>query len=375
MKIAFVAHWDWTLYNFRMPIAQALRERGCEVIFVCPFAEYAAHIRKAGFPVVDWHLRRRSFNPLSESIAIMHLARIYRREAFDAVHHFTIKPNIYGSLAARVTGISKVVNTFTGLGFVFAETHTARLLRIVVLPLLRLVLRRRNAVTVFQNDHDRDAFVHRGLVRAAQTRVIAGSGVNTARFTPHIDGRIPNPEPVVLLAARLLMDKGIGEFVAAARRLRDMGIVCRFWVAGALDEGNPACIPRTLLAQWQRDGSVEFLGHRRDIPELLRQVDIAVLPSYHEGLPRFLLEAAATGLPLIATDIEGCRLVVREGVNGLLVPPQDADALAQALATLLTDSPLRARMGRASREIAVKEFNELRILEQYLWLYKELEVL
>lgn len=374
-KIAFVAHWDWTLYNFRMPIAHALRDLGCEVIFVCPVAEYAPHIRQAGFPVVDWQIRRRSFNPLSESEAIVRLARIYRREALDAVHHFTIKPNIYGSLAARVTGIPKVINTFTGLGFVFAETHTARLLRMVVLPLLRLVLRRRNAVTVFQNDHDRDVFVHRGLVRAAQTWVIAGSGVNITRFTPQVDGRIPNPEPVVLLAARLLMDKGIGEFVVAARRLREMGIVCRFWVAGTLDEGNPACVPRTLLAQWQRDGSVEFLGHRRDMPELLRQVDIAVLPSYHEGLPRFLLEAAATGLPLVATDIEGCRLVVREGVNGFLVPPQDANALAQALATLLTDPPLRARMGRASREIAVKEFNELRILEQYLRLYKALEVL
>src|SRR5262249_17413154 len=158
-----------------------------------------------------------------------------------------------------------------------------------------------NAMTVFQNAHDREVFMRRGLVRASQTTVIAGSGVNTRRFAPGCDGRMPNAEPVVLMASRLLMDKGLGEFVAAAQRLGDMGIACRYWVAGIPDEGNPACVPRPLLAQWQRDGVVEFLGQRTDMPELLRQADIAVLPSYHEGLPRFLLEAAATGLPLVAT--------------------------------------------------------------------------
>jgi glycosyltransferase involved in cell wall biosynthesis len=375
MKIAFVAHWDWTLYNFRMPLAHALRERGYDVVFVCPFGEYVSFIRKAGFPVIDWHLQRRSCNPLSEGLAIAHLCRIYRREALDAVHHFTIKPNIYGSLGAQLARIPKIINTFTGLGFVFGDSTTSRLLRTIVLPLLRLVLWPRNAITVFQNDHDREVFLRRGLVRTAQTSVIAGSGVNTTRFTPGSHSRMPHAEPVVLMASRLLMDKGLGEFVAAAQCLREQGITCRFWVAGTPDEGNPACVPQALLAQWQRDGVVEFLGQRSDMPELLRQADIAVLPSYHEGLPRFLQEAAATGLSLVATDIEGCRLVVREGVNGLLVPPKDVMALAQALGTLVTDVSMRARMGRASREIAVQEFNEARIIEKYLWLYKDLGVL
>jgi glycosyltransferase involved in cell wall biosynthesis len=375
MKIALIAHWDWTLYNFRMPLAHALRERGYDVVFVCPFGEYVSFIRKVGFPVVDWHLQQRSFNPLSEGMAIAHLFRIYRREAFDAVHHFTIKPNIYGSLAAQMARIPQIINTFTGLGFVFADSMVSCLLRTVVLPLLRMVLRPRNAMTVFQNDHDREVFLQRGLVRSAQSSVIAGSGVNTTRFAPNSDGLLPKAEPVVLMASRLLLDKGLGELVAAAQHLRGLGIRCRFWVAGTPDEGNPACVPRALLAQWQRDAVVEFLGQRTDIPELLRQADIAVLPSYHEGLPRFLQEAAATGLPLVATDIEGCRMVVRTGINGLLVPPKDAMALAQALGTLVTDASMRARMGRTSREIAVQEFNEARIMEQYLWLYKELGVL
>jgi glycosyltransferase involved in cell wall biosynthesis len=374
MKIALVAHWDWTLYNFRMPLAHALRERGYDVVFVCPFGEYVSFIRKAGFPVIDWHLQRRSFNPLSEGMAIWHLFQIYRQEALDAVHHFTIKPNIYGSLAAQMARIPKIINTFTGLGFVFADSTASRLLRTIVLPLLRLVLWPRNAMTVFQNDHDREVFMQRGLVRSAQTSVIAGSGVNTTRFAPSSNGRLPNAEPIVLMASRLLMDKGLSEFVGAAQHLREMGIGGRFWVAGTPDEGNPACVPRALLAQWQRDGVVEFLGQRTDMPELLRQADIAVLPSYHEGLPRFLQEAAATGLPLVATDIEGCRMVVRTGINGLLVPPKDPMALAQALVTLVTDASIRARMGRTSREIAVQEFNEARITEQYLWLYKELGV-
>jgi glycosyltransferase involved in cell wall biosynthesis len=375
VKIALVAHWDWTLYNFRMPLAYALRERGYDVVFVCPFGEYVSFIRKASFPVVDWHLQRRSFNPLSEGMAIWHLFRIYRREALDAVHHFTIKPNIYGSLAAQMARIPKIINTFTGLGFVFADSTASRLLRTIVLPLLRLVLWPRNAMTVFQNDYDREVFMQRGLVRSAQTSVIAGSGVNTTRFAPSSNGRLPNAEPIVLMASRLLMDKGLREFVAAAHHLRGLGIKCRFWVAGTPDEGNPACVPRALLAQWQRDGVVEFLGQRTDMPDLLRQADIAVLPSYHEGLPRFLQEAAATGLPLVATDIEGCRMVVHTGLNGLLIPPKDAMALAQALVTLIMDASMRARMGRTSREIAVQEFNDARITEQYLWLYKELGVL
>ena len=375
MKIAFVAHWDWTLYNFRMPLAHALRERGYDVVFVCPFGDYVSFIQQVGFPVIDWPLQRRSDNPLSEGLAIAHLCRIYRREALDAVHHFTIKPNIYGSLGARLARIPKIINTFTGLGFVFADSPVSRLLRTIVLPLLRLVLWPPNVITVFQNEHDRQVFLQRGLVRAAQTRVVAGSGVNTTRFAPARPGRMPDAEPVVLMASRLLMDKGLGEFVAAAQCLRDKGITCRFWVAGTPDEGNPACVPQALLAQWQREAVVEFLGQRSDMPELLRQADIAVLPSYHEGLPRFLQEAAATGLSLVATDIEGCRPVVREGVNGLLVPPKDVTALAQALGTLVTDASMRARMGRASREIAVQEFNEARIIEQYLWLYTDLGVL
>ncbi len=375
MKIAFVAHWDWTLYNFRMPLAKALRERGCTLVFVCPYGAYVSDMQKAGFQVIDWRLRRRSFNPVSESVAIAHLFRIYRRGAPDAVHHFTIKPNIYGSLAARLAGIPKVINNFTGLGFVFSDTPASRLLRAIVLPLLRFALRPRNTTTVFQNAHDRNALVHRRLVREAQARVIAGSGVNTQRFAPPMSGAPLSPEPIVLMAARLLMDKGLGEFVRAAQYIRSRGVRCRFWVAGTPDQGNPACVPEALLAQWQRQGIVEFLGHRDDMPALLRQADIAVLPSYHEGLPRFLLEAAATGLPLVATDIEGCRMVVRNGVNGLLVPPKNDTALAQALTMLLGDPERRSGMGHASRELAMQEFNEHRILEQYLWLYKELGVL
>jgi Glycosyl transferase 4-like len=175
-----------------MTLAHALQERGYDVVSVCPFGEYVSFIRRAGFPVVDWHLQRRSFNPLSEGMTIAHLFRIYRQEALDAVHHFTIKPNIYGSLAVQMARVPKIINTFTGLGFVFADSAASRLLRTIVLSLLQLVLWPRNAMTVFQNDHDREVFVQRGLVRSAQTSVIAGSGVNTTRFAPSSNGRRPN---------------------------------------------------------------------------------------------------------------------------------------------------------------------------------------
>ncbi len=195
------------------------------------------------------------------------------------------------------------------------------------------------------------------------------SGVDTRRFSPCQDGH--SSTPVVLMASRLLWDKGVGEFVQAARHLRARGVEAQFWIAGAPDEGNPACLPDNVLIAWRREGVVEFLGHRSDMPELLRQASIAVLPSYHEGLPRFLLEAAATGLPLVATDIEGCRLVVRDGLNGLLVPPKDSHKLAEAIRTLLKDPPLRWRMGKASRAIAESKFDEKKIIAQSLAVYRE----
>lgn len=371
-KVALVAHWDWVLYNFRLPLARLLRELGADVTLVSPPGEYVPRLEATGFRWLRWDVERRSLNPVAEAAAVARLARLYRREGIRAVHHFTIKPVLYGSVAGRLAGVSSIVNTFTGLGFLFSDGVTPKALRAVVLPVLRRVLHSRGVVTVFQNPADRDFFVRARLVPASRSRVIAGTGVDVQRFSP---APTTDGVPVVLLAARLLWDKGIAEFVTAARRLRERGLAARFLVAGAPDLGNPRSIPDEQVARWALEGPVEFLGPRGDMPDLLHAAHVAVLPSYHEGVPRFLQEAAATGLPLVGSDIPGCRMLIEPGVNGMLVPVRDADALAEALERLIRDPSLRHAMGRASRAIAVERFDERMVLAQYEALYREAGVI
>jgi glycosyltransferase involved in cell wall biosynthesis len=371
-KVLIVAHWDWVLYNFRLPLARALREKGFEVIFVCPYGEYVPKLKEEGFFWIHWAIVRRSLNPVRELIAILYLASIYQREQPQIVHHFTIKPNFYGSIAALLARRDKVINTFTGLGFLFSEHPLAIGLRSSVLPLAKLAFRASKGWSVFQNRQDLETCLRLRLVLPERVVVIDGSGIDTRKFHPNHDSPPDNHEhpTVVLMAARLLWDKGVREFVEAARVLKARGLQVEFWLAGKPDNGNPMCVPEEFLKKWQEEGLINWLGHRDDMPNLLQQVDIAVLPSYHEGVPRFLLEAAACGLPLVATDIEGCRVVVREGVNGFLVPPRNPTALADALERLLQDPSLRRRMGQASRHIAEVEFDERKVLAKWLALYE-----
>lgn len=375
-RIALVAHWDWVLYNFRLPLARRLRSRGTDVTFVCPPGKYVARLSEAGLRWLPWPVSRRGMNPLREAVTVLRLARLYRREGFAAVHHFTIKPVLYGSIAGRLAGVRTTINTFTGLGFLFSDAPAAARLRPLVLPLLRRLLRAPSVYTVFQTRGDRARFLDGRLAPSQRTTVIASSGVDTAKFAPAERASVHEAEPpVVLMASRLLWDKGVGEFVEAARRLRREGVAARFWIAGEPDAGNPRCVPASAVRDWEREGVVEFLGHQDDMPDLLRRASIAVLPTYQEGVPRFLLEAAATGLPIIATDIEGCRMVVKPGVNGLLMAAKDAAALADAVRCLLREPSVRERMGRAGREIVIAEFDEARILNQYEAMYRSLGVI
>lgn len=378
MKVLLVAHWDWVIYNFRMPLARALREHGYEVVLVFPFGKWLDRIQREGFRCVHWSLDRGNLNPIGEAQALRRLARIYQRERPSVVHHFTIKPNLYGPLAVRWNHRNHrselnrpaVINTFTGLGFVFSDRPKARLLRLGLTPLVRYSLHGPDTWTVFLNHRDREFFLERGWVPAHRSTVIVSSGVDTQRFRP-AEHR-PGEPVVVLMACRILRDKGVGEFAETARMIRQKGLSARFLLVGSPDPGNPASVSEAQVRAWAQEGAIEWLGHREDMPDLLRAAHIAVLPSYHEGTPNFLLEAAATGLPLVATDIEGCRMVVRDGENGLLVPVRNAQSLAEAIERLIRDPALRERMGRASRAIAVQEFDEQKITAQWLDLYRRI---
>ena len=368
------------MYNFRMPLARALRERGYDVVLVFPFGRFLGKIQEEGFRCVHWLLERGGMNPLRDLPAIWRLVRIYRQERPQVVHHFTIKPNLYGSLAVRWASVDHgqslrhpaVINTFTGLGFLFSGSLRARILQKAIMPLLRYSLHMTGVWTVFYNGADMDFFLRRRLVPRSRVAVIPGSGIDLRRFSPdgHV-GSLGDAPVTIVMACRLLWDKGVGEFVEAARELQGKGLPVRFRLVGGRDPGNPACIPERLLQRWHREGLIEWLGHRDDMPDLLREAHVAVLPSYHEGAPKFLLEAAACGLPLVATDIEGCRRIVRHGENGFLVPPRDARALAEALELLVRNPEMRRRMGQASRALAVQEFDERKVNAQWLDLYEK----
>ncbi|MEW5940336.1 MAG: glycosyltransferase family 4 protein [Chloroflexota bacterium] len=357
MKIILFSNTSWSLYNFRLALAKDLQSRA-EVILLSPPDEYNPRLEAAGFRWIPFPMSRQGMNPFSELATVWRLVALYRRERPDLVHHFTIKCMIYGSLAARLAGVRGVVNTVTGLGYVFGQTDwRGRLLNSLVRAAYRFVLR--GAQVIFQNPDDRAEFTRERLVDEAHATLIRGSGIDLSLYRPLPE---PDGEPLVMLAARMLRDKGVGEFVEAARRLRTSGLRARFALVGDTDAGNPAAIPNGQLKAWQGEGAVEWWGWRDDMPAALAQAHIICLPSYYkEGLPRGLLEAAACARPIVTTDWPGCREAVRDGVNGFLVPPRDSSALAEALRTLIVDPALRARMGREGRRMAEEEFNIQRV--------------
>lgn len=370
MKFLLFANTSWYLYNYRLPLVRTVSTRG-EVTLLAPPDDYSARFKDEGVRWLPFQLSRRGMNPLAELLTIFRLARLYRRERPDIIHHFTIKCVLYGSIAARMAGVRGVVNSVTGLGYVFSRhDFRGRLLNAFVRAFYRFALR--GTQVIFQNADDRDLFVREGLLDPVRVTLIPGSGVDLTRYEVREEA---DGTPIVLLAARLLWDKGVAEFVEAARRIRTLGLPARFVIVGDTDAGNPAAIPADQLRAWNEAGDVEWWGWRDDMPEVVASSHIVCLPTfYKEGLPRLLLEGAACGRPMIATDIPGCREIVTHNVNGLLVPPRDVDALTESLRTLLTDASLRARMGAAGRARVEKEFSVEHVNEATLNVYAKARV-
>jgi len=375
--ILFVANWDWVLYNFRLPLARKLMGSGKNIVLICPQGKYTQKMQEMGFQWQPWDLNRRSTNPLSEIRAVIDLLKIYRHFSPRATHHFTIKPVVYGSFAARLARVDKVINNLTGLGYLFSDAPKAKFLRIFVVPFLRMVLRGAKFHTAFQNEHDQQMLTSLGIIGSAESTIIPGTGVDTSKFFPRqINSDSSDRTPVIIMAARLLWDKGVAEFVEAARIINVDGVKAQFWLAGEPDHGNPDSVSEQDLVKWRDQGLVEILGHRTDMPELLRQADIAVLPSrYLEGVPLFLLESAASGLALVGSDIEGCRMVITQGYNGMILKDYEPQTLADSLSLLIDNSKLRKQMRSASRKIAEERFEQQAILERYVRLYSELEII
>ena len=369
-KILLVANTDWYLFNHRLSLAEKLRNLGAEVHLASPGGPFAGRLRQSGFPWHEFRMDRKGFNPFREARTLSSLRDLYRQVAPALVHHFTIKPVLYGSLEARRLGLPAVVNSITGRGYVFAGTGVLPwLLRSALRPLFAYALGTPNQMTVFQNPADMDVFLSLRLVRKERCTLIRGSGIDTTRFSPRPE---PAGGPVVLMPSRMLWDKGVQDLVEAARLLRRRGVRLRVVLAGAPDPGNPTSIPEGRLRQWTAEGVVEWGGWSEDMVETYAAAHVVVLPSHAEGVPRALIEAAAMGRPIVATDLPGCREIVYNGRNGLLVPVRDPQALSEAIQTLVEDPALRRRMAAEGRAIALENYTDEIVNGMILLVYDEL---
>lgn len=371
-KALLVANTSWYVFNFRRPLARALRAEGFEVIFVAPKDEYSARLTDDGFEFRSLPMDRSGTNPIAELATLVWLVTLYQRERPDVVHHMTIKCVLYGSMAAHIARVPAIINAVTGLGHVFvSDTLRAALIRPFVRQMYRSAFGSDRLRVIFQNEDDVAAFQQLGLGTGARSTLIRGSGVDTARFSPRESSTSESPL-TVLLVGRLIVEKGIVDFVEAAGLLQRKGVAARFVVAGSRDPGNPSSISPGRLARWRSEGIVEFVGHVDSIEDLVSQAAIVVLPSYREGLPRTLLEAAGMAKPIVATDVPGCRAVVAHEKNGLLVPVRDSAALAAAIERLLREPETRVRMGRAGRERVLQDFDVRKVVAETLEVYSSL---
>ncbi|HEY1138601.1 MAG TPA: glycosyltransferase family 4 protein [Lysobacter sp.] len=374
MKFMFFANTDWYLYNFRLSTALHLKQRGADVVMLSPPGPFGDRFAEHGIRWITLPMERASLNPAREALTLREIVRVLSSERPDLLHNFTVKCAVYGALAAKLARIPAVVNAVAGLGYVFtSDALMARSLRPVVKVLMRGTLGGDNSRLVLQNPDDANAFVDSKLVPEHHIRLIRSSGVDTNRFTP--SRRDDQQRPLrVLLAARLLWEKGVQEFVDAAALVQGRGRSMEFLLAGSPDPGNPRSVDRRHVESWVRQGLVKWLGHVEDMPALLRSVDVMALPSYYrEGVPKSLIEGAACGLALVTTNLPGCREVVScHGSDGLHAEPRDAASLAELLIRLDDDRELLRRLGDAARRRALADFDERLVISRTLEVYQEL---
>jgi glycosyltransferase involved in cell wall biosynthesis len=362
---------DWYFWSHRLPIARAARDAGARVIIATRVEKLRAAIVKEGFELAALPWRRRSHNPWNEARALFEIIALYRRERPDIVHHVAVKPVVYGGIAARVAGARAQVNAIAGMGYVeTSQQLRARFLRGVFNAVLRFAWSGPRVHVIVQNPDDVEALSRTHLIPASHIHMIRGSGLDVSRFAPSPEP--PSPPVRVVFGGRLLWSKGVRELVEASRELRTRRVPVKVVLVGAPDDENPESISAAAVEGWVREGVVEHMPWSDDMAAVWQSAHIAVLPSYREGLPKALLEAAASARPIIATDVPGCREIARAGINALVVPPRDAKALAAAIEKLAQDASLRARFGAAGRDLVVNEYAESIVVRETLDLYRSL---
>lgn len=374
-KILYLVTEDWYFCSHRLELAKAAKAQGHEVIVVTRVQHHADNIIEAGLTLVPVAFSRSLGNPFSDMALFFSLYLIYRKHTPDLIHHVALKPVLIGSLvlfAVRLlTGKkSQVVNALTGLGYAFSSNDLkARFINLLLRPVLKRVLNNRYSHVILQNEDDLQLLTSKSLVDKERISLIRGSGVDISLFQPVAE---PDGDTTVILAARMLRDKGIYEFVEAARILKQKKLAVRMVLVGGLDDANPSAISAQQLDAWQNEGVIEWWGKQADMPAVFSQAHIVCLPSYREGLPKVLLEAAACARPLVATDVPGCREIVQDGFNGYLVPARNAESLVDAINKLVQDPAARKTMGSKGRQLVEQHFSRDIIIKQTLGLYSRI---
>ena len=364
LKIAFLSHLDLNLYLFRLHIMVELKKKGIEVFAIVPNGIYFNKFRELGIMAIDYKIKRESLNMLNEIKTIKNIRRIIKDLNPDILHTFMHKPNIYGN----ISGAKNIVNTITGLGSFFVHNDLkSKSVKMIIENLYRFTSKNAKRV-VFQNSDDLNYFVLKGIIPKKKTKLIKGSGIDTHEFRPIPKNKLLiknlniDEKPVVLMVARVIKDKGVQEYIKAAEILKDRA---NFLYAGDIDRGNK----NSFMPDWK---NVKYLGFRTDIKELISICDVFVLPSYREGIPRTLLEAASMAKPIVTTNSVGCREIVQDGKNGFLVPIKDHISLAKKINTLINNVELRKQFGISGREKVLKEFDIKIIVNEYIKVYEEI---
>ena len=372
MKLIIVVNELWFFLSHRLPIALAARDAGYEV-HIASRSGTSSEIKQLNQELLQFHpvsFRRSSIGLWQELKTLRELRRLYREIQPDIVHHVTIKPVLYGTLVARWVGGIQILNAISGLGYLFiAQGWKSSIRKKILLWGYRAILNSKKVWILFQNPDDQALFAQHKIIHPQHASIIKGSGVDLQQFT---FSAIPKGKIKIILVARMLWDKGVGEFVKAATVLKQQGVDADFLLVGSVDLGNPKSISIEQLEQWSKSGVVKWLGERADIPQLVAKSHIAVLPSYREGLPKSLIEAAAVGRPIVTTNVPGCREVVKEGENGFLVPARDAKKLAAAIKKLTNNPKLLITMGKKSRLMAEQEFSIQKVISKTLALYSKI---
>jgi len=363
-KLLYFVTEDWYFCSHRLDLAIAAKKHGYDVSVITRINKHHKIISDAGINVFPIDIRRRGKNPISEVKTIINLIRIFIKEKPDILHNVAIKPVIYGTLATKITRIPYTVNALAGMGWLFSSpTILAKLLRQLLCVLYRFLLK--STQIIVQNNDDEKILAKLDLTNI---HVIRGAGVDTEVYTYSPEEKA---NPLVILPSRLLWDKGVGVFVEAARLLKIKNVNARFALVGISDPDNPSNISAAQIQQWSDEGAVEIWGYRNDMPDVYRQSHIVCLPTvYGEGVPKSLIEAASCGRPIVTTDAPGCRDIVQNGVNGILIPGKDISALSLALQKLIENPELREEMGQKARELVLNNFTQEQVIMETLSLYK-----